>query len=42
MKDQLISETWGYVKHTHNITVEDLQDFDIDELKAILTDCKNN
>jgi len=43
MKDQLISEIWEYVKHTHNTKdFEDLQDFDIDELKEILTDCKNN
>lgn len=43
MKAKLIDEIWEYVKHTHNNKdFEDLQDFDIDELKEILTDCKNN
>ena len=43
MKTKLINEIWEYVKHTHNNKdFEDLKTFNVNELKEILTDCKNN
>ena len=41
--NNIINEIWKYVKHTHNNKdFEDLKTFDVNELKEILEDCKNN
>jgi len=40
-REKLIQEIWSYCKNTHNSTdYEDLQTFNVKELKKILTDIK--